>query len=275
MNVKEVVQHILSKREDLTYQEIMNDIEKKKTASRGLLTVEAVARLVAAEHGVEITLKTPIPKIQINQLVPGLNDVTVTGRVLLINKSQTFHKPEGDGQIARLLIADKTANINIVLWNDKAALANNIQLDQIVKILHGYVRRSRSGGLELHVGHRGNIEKVQCLRDEIPCIKDTVEKISNITDKQRKTNVEGKILEIFPESTFQRKDGTQGRVLRAILEDDTGRIPLVFWNKKTEYITKAKKETIILLLNAKIKKNNRDGSLELHVDKFTNVKIRD
>ena len=273
MSVKEIVQYILSHCHSLTHEEIVMAIEKKKATSGGFLTDAAAARLVAAEHGVEIKLKKPLPKIYIRQLVSGLNDVTVSGRVLLVNMPQAFPKANGSGHVSRLLIADKTGSIKVVLWNDKAELARKLHLRQIVKVLHGYVRRSRDGEIELHVGQRGTIQiaPLGVRESDFPSIIDFLEKIGNITKVHRKANVKGVIQTIYPVSTFQRQDGTQGKVMRIVIEDETGRIPVVFWNEKAEKIAEVKEKMEVLLLNAKVRKNHLDELLELHAEYSTNV----
>jgi len=275
MSVEEVIQHILSHRHSLTREEIVMAIEKKKKASGGFLTDEAAARLVAAEYGARIELRKPLPRIYICQLVSGLADVTVSGRVLLVSALHTFSRPNGNGQVARLLIADKTGSIKIVLWDDKAEFAKEIKLRQIVKASHGYVRRSRDGEIELHIGQRGDIQVApsDATESDFPSINDFVEKIANITEASRKVNVEGVIQNAYPASTFQRRDKTQGRVMRMVLKDKTGRIPVVFWNKKVEDVIDVKEGMTVLLMNVKVRKNQRDGLLELHVDDFANVEV--
>jgi len=271
MNVEEVIQCILSQTQGITREEIMTAIAKKKSASGGLLTSEAAARLVAAELGVEIKLEKPLPKIYINQLVSGLNNVTVSGRVLLATTPKVFHRADNKGQIARLLIADKTGSIKVVLWNDKAELAKKIQLHRIVKVSHGYVRKSRYGKLELHVGQQGSIQIApsDAKESDFPSIKNFLEKIANINQDHRRTNVEGVIQTIHSMTSFQRYDGTQGKVLRMMLKDETGQIPVVLWNQKAEDMALAKEGMTALLMNAKVKSQNE--LLELHVDDSANV----
>lgn len=274
MSVEEIVQHILLHCQDLTRGEVVKAIEMKKAASSGFLTDEAAARLVAAELGVEIKLKETLPKIHIHQLVSGLNDVTVSGRVLNVNKPHSFQRSDGKGQVARLLIADKTGCIQVVLWNDKAELAREIRPRQIVKVLHGYVRKSRGGEMELHVGQRGDVQIApgDVEDHDFPSIKEFLEKIANISEVHRRVNVEGRIQTMYPASTFQRRDGTQGRVMRLLLKDETGQIPVVLWNEKTEHLINAKEGTTVLLMGAKVR-NNRDGRVELHVENSTNVEL--
>lgn len=274
MGIEEIVQLILSHRSGLSREEIVRAINQKKAASGGFLTDEAAARLVAAEQGLDLKLEERLPQIYIRQLVSGLNDVTISGRVLLVNMPKMFFMPNGSGQVARLLVADKTGTIGVVLWNDKAEMARRIHLGQIVKVLHGYVRRSKHGELELHVGERGDVQIAppDVNESDFPPIRDFCEKIANISEGRRKVNVKGVIDTMYPMSTFQRSDGTQGKVSRMVIEDDTGCISAVFWDEKAEEAAKGGEGAVVLLMNAKVKKS-RSGALELHVDDSANIEF--
>jgi replication factor A1 len=275
MTAKEIIDHILSCHKDMTIEEITIAIERKKAASGGFLTDEAAARLAAAELGVEIKLKKSIPRVYISQLVSGLADVSIYGRVLLINLPKVFPRPNGNGQVARLLIADRTGTIKVVLWDDKAKFSEKTQLGQIVKFSHGYVRCSRNGELELHIGERSQMEgdPIDTKEEDFPYIQDFLERISELRKVRRKTNVRGIVQTMFPLSTFQRKDGTQGKVLRIMLKDETGQIPVVFWDAKAEKMIKAKEGMVVLLMNGNMKRNRRDNLLELHIGDLSAVEI--
>ncbi len=276
MSEEEIVQRILSHQDSMTRKEIAKAIEEKKAASGGFLTSEAAARLVAVELGVKVELEELLPKAYISQLVAGLNDATVSGRVLLVTTPQQFSRPRGNGQVARLLIADKTGSIGVVLWDDKAEFTRKIHLRQIVKALHGYVRRSRDGEIELHIGQRGDVRIIPSDMEEsdFPRIEELCEKIGNIDERHRRVNIQGLIKAVYSTSTFQRRNGTQGKVMRIIVEDESGRIPVVFWNEKADDMANAKEGVEVLVMNAKVKKNRRDRRLELHVDYFANVEVQ-
>lgn len=275
MTEKEIINRILSCRNDISIEEITRAIEKKKEASGGLLTIAAAARLVAAELGVRIEVKKLKPKLHINQLVSGLADVSISGRVLLINLPKTFHKPNGNGLIARLLIADRTGMIKVILWDEKAKFSEKIRLGQIMKFSHGYVRSSRNGELELHMGERGQIEvdPKDKIEEDFPHIQDFLERIAELRKPHRKVNVRGTIQAISPVSTFQRRNGTQGKALRIMLKDKTGIIPVVFWDTKAENMTNAKRGMIVLLMNGIVKRNRRDNLLELHMGDLSAIEI--
>ncbi len=100
-----------------------------------------------------------------------------------------------------------------------------------------------------------------------------MENIADITDTSRKVNVKGVVQKMHPMSTFQRRDGSQGKVLRAVLKDETGWIPVVFWNDKAEDMSKAQEGMTVLVINARMRNNSRDNSRELHVGHFAHIEI--
>ncbi len=275
MSLEEIVQQILSW-SSLTREEVMAMIDAKKIASGGFLTDEAAARLVAAEHGVEIIFKKRLlPRIRIRQLVSGLNDVTISGRVLQVAAPRFFSRSEGDGQVAQIQIADSTGTIKVALWDEQAELVDKIKTNQIVKILHGYVRRSKSGEIELHIGRRGDIQITShdVSEEDFPSIENFCTKIIDINEAHRAVNVKGVIQAVYPKATFQRNDGTQGKVMRVVLEDDTGQLPVVIWNEKIDEMSSTAEGTEVLIMNTKVVKNNRTAALELHVDNFTTIEV--
>ncbi|UCE95683.1 MAG: hypothetical protein JSV51_08200 [Candidatus Bathyarchaeota archaeon] len=276
MSTDEIVQHILSHCPDLNREEVMVAVEKKRTDSGGFLTEEAAARLVAAEFGLKIKFEKPHPRIFIKQLVAGLNNVTISGRVVAVNMPKEFPRPDRNGKIARMLIVDKTGAIRVALWDEKAELARNVQLRQIVKIFHGYVRQSRNRELELHLGQRSamQISPPDANESDFPSIRDLLQKISQALKAGNNVYVEGVIKTTYPISTFQRKDGSQGKVMRLVLEDETGKAPVVFWNEKVDEMAEASVGMVALLVNAKVRKNRQDESLELHIDNLSSVETQ-
>lgn len=273
--LEEIVQHVLSQRSILTREEILAAIEKKRVASEGLLTEEAAARLVAAELGVEMKLEERLPTIRISQLVSGLNDVTVSGRVLFVYKPRASVSPEKGVRMAKLLIGDKTGTVSVVLWDDKAGLAEGVRRAQILKVVHGYVRRSKTGEVELHVGQRGDIQTLspEVGEGDFPEVEDFCTKIEAISERDRRVHVKGVMRMVSAVSTFQRRDGAAGKVARALLEDGSGQIPAVFWNEKAEDLGEVKEGAVVLLLNARVRRNRQDGKLELHVEGFAHAEV--
>jgi len=276
MTTEKIIEQILSKHPEISREEILEKLEKEKKKTAGLIADETLMRMIAAELGVETSRETSMPTLSIVDLVPGLNDVTVVGRVVAVFPPKTF-KADKSGKVASLLIADKNDIFRVVLWNDKTNLieSGKVKVGQIIRFSHGYTKENRSGRVELHIGDRGEIETdPQDLQaKDYPTISKFTTKIGEITRtyKNKKVNITGTVKELFPASTFKRQDSSSGKVMRFTLADETGEIPVVVWNEKVDDIEKTLKRGVGLqLVNAKVKKAMGEG-LEIHVDSRTYV----
>ena len=278
MDLEQIVQRILLVRRDLTRDEVLKRIYEKKRSAEGYFLDEAAARIVAFELGIEIPkneAEVSWTELPIEKLVSGLNDVTITGRVITVYPVQTFSRPDlTEGKVARLLIADKTGTTKTVLWNDKADLAENrkIATGQIIKVSHGYVREGLDGKPELHVGTRGEIQisPPDSVESEYPPINSFMKKISAITGKRKKTNVLGIVQRVYPVSEFKRANGTDGKVRRLQLRDETGQITVVFWNQRVDELGSVETADNLRIMNARVKEL-AGGIMELHVEKATQI----
>jgi ssDNA-binding replication factor A large subunit len=178
-----------------------------------------------------------------------------------------------------LLIVDKSGILRVVLWDDKTSLieSGKVKVGQIVRFSHGYTREGYGGKVELHFGGKGEIEisphDVEV--KDYPTISEFTTKIGEINQfyKNRKVNLMGSVKKLFPTSTFKRQDLSSGKVMRFILADETGEIPVVVWNEKVNEVEKVLKKGVKLqVINAKVKKPiNKD--LEVHVDSGTYVEV--
>ncbi len=278
MDLEQIVQRILLVRRDLTREEVLKRIYEKKRSAEGYFLDEAAARIVAFELGVGIPkdeAETSWTKLSIEKLVSGLNDVTVTGRVITVYPVQTFSRPDlTEGKVARLLIADKTGTSKTVLWDDKVSLVEDEKIapGQIIRVLHGYVREGLDGKLELHVGTRGEIQisPPDLVESEYPPVTSFMKKISAVTGKRKKTNVLGIVQRVYPVSEFKRANGTHGKVRRLQLQDETGQITVVFWNQRVDDLGDVETGDYLRIMNARVKEL-AGGLVELHVEKATQI----
>ena len=277
MGLEDVVKQILSSRRDLTRDEVLRMIEEKKASAEDFFTDEAAARMVASDLAVEVPTELLQPRLEIKNLTSGLDDVTVTGRVIILYPPQIFTRSDlSEGRVARLLIADRSGTLRIVLWDEKARMVERgeIKQGQIVKFSHGYVRDGLDGRPELHVGPQANIQisPPDIDEDMYPPITQFLKKIREITRRDKKANVVGTIQQIHPVSTFKRQNGTDGKVGRLQLEDETGRITVVFWNRKVDDLGDVKRGDRLQIMGARVKER-LDGRVELHVENRTQIQI--
>jgi replication factor A1 len=142
----------------------MEIIEEKKRNAGDFLTDETAARITASELGVKIFKKSFRLKIRIQDLVSGLNDVTITGQVDAVYPPKTFTRRDWtEGKVANLVVSDESGSLRVVLWDKKVELVEKgkIQRDQRIRISHGYVREGWNGKPELHLGDRSNIKVLE------------------------------------------------------------------------------------------------------------------
>jgi ssDNA-binding replication factor A large subunit len=276
MTAEEIIQQILSERPEVSRDQILETLRVEKSKTGGFIVDETLLRLIAARYGVEILQNKVHHQLSITHLVPGLNDVTITGRVLAVYPPKTF-EGERSGKFANLLIADKDAVLRVVLWNDKVDLVESgkLKAGQVVRFLHGYTREGLKGDAELHLGGKSQIEvePKNVKADEYPSIGRFATKISEITSARKTIHLEGAVKTVFSASTFTRQDQSTGTVMRFTLADGTGEISVVAWNEKAEELEEAVKVNVGLrLVNASVKEAS-NGGFEVHVNSYTYVEV--
>jgi len=269
MPIEEIIDKILSFRKELTRNEVLQMIDSKIKEAKGFLTMESAARAVAAELGLEITAVSLTKGVLISNLVSGLGDVTIVGRLLHANSSRTFTRSNGEeGKMRSLYIADKTGVLRVVLWGENADLFDySKMIGKIIRFSHGYIRRGYDGRLELNIGSRGKIEIApsEISEEEFPRISVFFKKISQITKTETRVNTFGLIANVSPITAFTREDGVTGKVRRIELRDPSGRITLVLWNNKVDELDDVESGKYLELFGAKVRED-LNGNLELHVD---------
>ncbi|MCD6445179.1 hypothetical protein J7L49_00105 [Candidatus Bathyarchaeota archaeon] len=271
---EKIINSILSCNPQISREEILKRLEEEKEKTGGFIDEETLLRMIASELNVKISREIKPLRTSTLDLVPGLNDVTVAGRVIAVFPPRTFRKGKG-GKMASVLIADKEGVLRVILWNEKTEIIENgkVKAGQLVRFSHAYTREGMDGKVELNVGERSNVEvNPNDLKDEeYPTIENFSTKIAYINNKVKKVNVFGKVKDILSESSFKRKDGSAGKVLKFLLVDDTGEIPVVVWNEKVDEVRNyLKRNGRIQIVNAKVKKSSI-GKVEIHVNSKTYI----
>ena len=277
MKTEDIIGQIRAACPWISTDQILNRLGKEKQKTGGFISDETLLSMIAAEFGCMIsTDKNLMPSLSLADLIPGLNDVTAVGRVLAIFSPKAFEGTR-KGKFASLLIADESSILRVVLWNDKVSLleSSEMNIGQVVRFSHGYTRENLGGKVELNVGEKCEIEinpkdvKVK----NYPGIRRFQTEIGELDRSHRgkRLNIIGTVKMIFSPSTFERKDGTQGRVMRFVLSDQTGEVQVVVWNEKADELDKTLKVGDELqVVSGKVKKALGEG-LEIHVDAATYV----
>jgi len=279
MNREERIQQILALKPEIRREQILEKLELAKEKTGNLIAEGTLLRMIAAELGVETQQESleHAHKQSISHLVPGLNDVTVTGRVIAVYPVKTFEgkKP---GKFASVTAVDKDGVLRVVLWNEKADVVESgaLKVGQVARFSHGYTKEDRTGTVELHLSNKSKTElnSANATAEEYPLsIGKFASKINEVKSANKTVNLKGAVKQVFSSSTFARQDGTEGTVMRFMLADETGELQIVLWNEKAlELEQTLKKDTQVQLISGKVKTSS-NGSIEVHVDASTFIDV--
>ena len=261
---------------NLKEDELKELVKKRKEEAGGLLTDEGAAHIVAYELGVTLKQEDGFDtEIHVEDLSQGINDVSISGRILLIESTRSFTRKDGsEGKVTKLLLGDSTGVIDVTVWDDKIATVREEEINpnDVVRISHAYVREGLNGQVELNIGNRGSIVKLPDNTSEYyPQIQDYSRKIESIKDNIKFLNLEGEVRQIYPCSKFKRTDGTDGKVQRISLSDDTGDIMCVFWDESVELLENIRIGDIIKITGARVRIGREE--IEIHTTKSSEVEI--
>jgi replication factor A1 len=278
MTPEDVIQQILTKKPEVGREQLMFRLSVARNMTGGLIADASLLRMIAAELGVDVAGEEGVAthRLSLGHLVVGLNNATVTGRVVAVFPVRTFEGAKS-GKLASVTIVDNDGSVRVVLWNEKADLveAGELKVGQIVQFAHGYTKADKYGTPELHMGDRSSIDlNPQSINpDDYPTISKLATKLGEITLNSKSVTVEGKVTDVFSSSTFTRNDQTAGKVLRAKVADETGEVAVVFWNEKADEVeTKLRRGAPIQIVNARVKPS-QNNEVEVHADFSTYVDV--
>jgi replication factor A1 len=161
MNLEEIVE-LITKKTGLSKEEILEKIEKKYEELSGLLTKEGAAYIVARSFGIE--LPSAVRALQMKNILPGMRNLNVVGRVFRISPINEFIRADGlPGKVVNLYIGDNTYYVKVPLWNDQTSLVSEglIKVGDVVQVVNSRAKESIFGDIELVLGKYGSIRSLE------------------------------------------------------------------------------------------------------------------
>ncbi|MFO8115661.1 MAG: single-stranded DNA binding protein [Halorubrum sp.] len=211
--------------EELEVGQVLRVMGRPKEGYSGL---EVSADKVEPDEDAEVDVQV-LDTYRVEDLSLGASDVDLVGQVLDTDSVRTFDRDDGsEGRVANLTVGDETGRVRVTLWDDKADLAAEFEAGEVVEVGDGYVRE-RDGDLELHVGDRGTVERVD---EDVEYVPET----TDIADLEigETVDIGGGVIETDPKRTFDRDDGSEGQVRNVRIKDDTGEIRVALWGDKAD-----------------------------------------
>ena len=211
--------------EELEIGDVLRVMGRPKEGYSGL---EVSADKVEHDEDAEVDVQV-LDTYRVEDLSLGASDVDLVGQVLDTDAVRTFSRDDGsEGRVSNLTVGDETGRVRVTMWDDAADLAEEFSPGAVVEIGDGYVRE-RDGDLELHVGERGTIERVD---EDVEYVPET----TDIADVEigETVDIGGGVIETDPKRTFDRDDGSEGQVRNVRIKDETGEIRVALWGDKAD-----------------------------------------
>jgi replication factor A1 len=262
----------------LSESEIRERIDSKLEQLYGLVSEEGAAHIIANELGVK--LYEPAGKLQIKNVLSGLRNVEVVGKVIKKYEIRNFDTGQRKGRVGSFLIGDETGIIRIVLWNDMVDNFEKIKEGDIVKVKSGYVKDNNERK-EIHLNDKSEIlvnpagEKVGELKQSQERVSAIRKKISELKENEDNIELFGTIVQVFDPRFFEmcpvcnkraklREDGfycdehnkvepSYSYVMNIFLDDNFDTIRTVFWKNQMQRLLGMSHEQVLTF---------KDGSFE-------------
>jgi len=264
----------------LTKKEIEELVKEKKQELKGLISDEGALFIIAKELGVDVKDQSSdlIQDIEINisDITSNMRNITLIGRIKEIHRIYTFNRKDGsEGRVGSFLLHDKTGDMRVVLWDDQTEIfkSPNFDINELVKIINGYAKEGKFG-IEIHIGRLGKIvlSPTDINYKNYPKITKEIIPIEDINLSQKSITIRGNLIRKTSINTFERKDGSEGKVGSLFLMDSTGSIKITFWNEDTDKLKTVSKGDTIKITNLNPRQSNfNQRDIELFANANSNI----
>jgi replication factor A1 len=237
---------------DVEKGEFREAVEQKVEQMGGLADEETAAMLIAHDlDGGEVET--------IADIEPGMEEAKFLAKVTSVGDLRTFERDgeDEDGTVLNLDVADESGSVRVALWGEDAVAADEeLQPGQVLRVKG----RPKDGynGLEV------SADRIEGEPDEDVDIEIGGEVTADsLTIGQSDVNLRGVVLDTDSIRTFDRDDGSEGRVSNLTLGDETGRVRVTLWDEQADLAEELEAGQSVEVVDGYVRE--RDGSLELHV----------
>ncbi|ELY50633.1 single-stranded DNA binding protein [Natronorubrum bangense] len=237
---------------DVSLEEFREAVEEKVEQMGGLADEETAAMLIAHEVG-----ESEVGGIA--DIEPGMEEAKFVAKVTSIGEVRTFERDgeDEDGRVVNVEVADETGAVRAAFWDDHAEAA-------IEELEEGQVLRIKGRPKEGFSGVEISVDQVEPDPDtEIEVQVTDTHTVEALSLGLSNVNLVGLVLDTGSVRTFDRDDGSEGKVSNLTLGDSTGRVRVTLWDEQADLATEIESNTTVEVIDGYVKE--RDGSLELHV----------
>jgi replication factor A1 len=240
---------------DVSRDEFEASVHEKVAEMDGLADEETAAMLVAhelQESGGEVE--------GVADVDPDMDEVKFVAKVTGVGEVRTFERDgdDPDGKVANVEVADETGRVRVSFWDD---LAEGVERGELEP---GEVLKIKGRPKEGYAGVEVSVDRAEVDEDaEVDVQVKDVYRVEDLSLGLSDVNLRGRVLATDDVRTFDRDDGSEGRVSNLTLGDPTGRVRATLWDERAPRATELAEGTSVEVVDGYTRERN--GELELHV----------
>jgi replication factor A1 len=238
---------------DVSEEKFREAVEEKVEQMGGLADEETAAMLIAHELN-EGEVET------VSDIEPGMDEVKFLAKVTSVGELRTFERDgeDEDGHVINVDAADETDSVRLAFWDAEAQSIADGELEV------GQVLRVKGRPKDGYNGLEVSVDKAEPDADaDIDVQLGEGSTVDALRLGQSDVNLSGVVLGTESVRTFDRDDGTEGRVANLTLGDETGRVRVTLWDERADHAEELSAGTDVEVVDGYVRE--RDGDLELHV----------
>ena len=194
----------------LPREEFERKVEEVMEGSGDLLDEPTAAMIVVRDLG-----RT---HVKIRDVGSGSSLSCFFGKVISTTSPHEFQKGDGStGLVADILLGDETGQVRVVLWDEKAQAAGEVEVGEVLEVI---AKPSPRGKGEVSAMA---FRKAAC---EISCV---MAPDRRFLPPEPVAEIEVRVIEIGKIRTFARRDGSEGRMVEAVIGNAEETSRLVCW----------------------------------------------
>lgn len=170
---------------------------------------------------------------------------SLTGIINRIREPIHFiKKDETDGYVQNISIQDKTGQLHLTLWGENTQ--NELQIGDLITIINAKCERddyNPFNNYKLNTGYDTDLILIENEEEEYKDLINLREQLkpvklanTEILEHNTEINVQGRILFNEELRTFNRNDGSVGKLKNYVIADETSVVSLTCWDSKAEMI---------------------------------------
>ncbi|MHA1797539.1 MAG: DUF2240 family protein, partial [Candidatus Helarchaeota archaeon] len=277
IDIEKVIKLIMEKSEK-TKKEILEEINEQMDKMGGFLSEEGAIMMIAQEHGIKFEKEDDKyeKRLLINELVPGMNSISVVGRIVALFPIKEFTRKDGSvGKVGSIMLQDRTGQIRLTLWDKQVEFFEypEAEIGRLIEVTSANIKAGWKGGIDMSIGKKGQIKPNPDVDpNDYPEVKKEILKISQIKPNMNNVSTIGKVINDPTIKNITTKDGRETSLLEVYIADETGKIKIPIWENNIESVKNVKKGDVVLIENA-YSKEGFNNTIDLNVGFSTNLKI--